>query len=292
MKFNYRQGRSRKRSLLRKKNPLFSKKSWQQYIIERLGTFGLLIILGILLLLYIIFYSPIFQITKVEVSGPDSVIAKDINDKYIVWQLEQRRLVVFRQNNVFLFDTDWLQDNIESKYSFTTLIIDKKIPKTIIVTFEKKSPEIIWDSGGIFYNINEYGIVASLKNKTDDTVSIPIITESSESADDNENINTAPSKKLNPGDELFSDDKMEALDAIIKEIDQIKDFTVTGYSLPHRLSTKFMVQTDQSYEIYFDLSKDISQQMDKLIQVLATKVKEEAPQSYIDLRVGDRVYMK
>lgn len=293
MRFNYRQRRYRKKSSLgRLRNPLFSKPSWQQYIIERLGTFTLLTILVVLLFIYILFYSPIFQITNIEISGPDQKVALEINEKFVRWQLEQRRLLIFRQHNILLFDTDWLIENIELKYSFATLKINKNLPHTLKIEFLKNSPKLIWQTNNNYYYIGENGIIASHTNSISENSSVPIIIEKSESADEDEKVDLNPSKTLSPGDELFTQDRMNAISAVIDEMETVKDFAVTGYSLSHPLSTKFIILTDQSYAIYFDISKSIPNQIEKLVQVLATKIKEQTPQSYIDLRIGDRVYIK
>ncbi len=260
-------------------NPLFAKKNWRQFIIDRFSLFGFGVVLLFLLFVYLLFYSPLLQITTIEIQGTDAETAKVLDEKYVRWQLGQRRFWVFRQSNILLFSTSWLIENIEKEYSFESLTINKKTPHSLHVTIKEKEPELIWTTDNTSFYISEKGIVSSKVNDTQTIEGFKTVFDQS-------------NEVVRPGDMVLPPEKISF---IINAINRVSDFTVfeiDSFTIPHRLSSQFSAQTTEGYAIYFDMTKDLSNQIVKLKEVFTDSDRLRNPEEYIDLRIGDRVYIK
>lgn len=269
----------RTRAEQRYSNPLFAKKNWRQFIIDRFSLFGFGIILLFLLFVYLLFYSPILQIATIEIQGTDAETAKVLDEKYVRWQLDQRRFLVFRQGNILFFSTSWLTENIEKEYSFESLAINKKIPHLLRITIQEKNPELIWTTDNTSFYISEKGIVSSKVTETDNREGMNTVFDQS-------------NETVQPGDMVLPPEKISF---ITETIDRVSDFTIfeiDSFTIPHRLSSQFSVQTTEGYAIYFDTTKDLSSQIIKLKEVFTDTNQLQTPEEYIDLRIGDRVYIK
>jgi len=281
VRWNFRQKRIEKKKSIRPiyQNPLFAKKNWQIYVIERFSFFGWLGILLFLLIIYILFYSPLLQITKIEISGTNNISAQTLEEKYIKWQLKQNKWKIFKQNNILLFSKKWLRDNIEEKYSLDSLEINKKIPHTLSVTIEEKTPTLIWTTNDLYYYLDESGFIASLITDQESITNLPAIHDEGKEA-------------VKIGQEILTKEKVLFIKELISDISHINSIEVTSYSIPHHLSTQINVHVSAGYQIYFDSQKNLDTQIDKLKRVLEESETAKSAQEYIDLRIGERVYIK
>jgi len=282
MRWNFRQKKLQRKKLREPiyQNPLFTKKTWQTFIIERFSFFGWLTILVSLLIIYLIFYSPLLKITKIEIQGVDHAAAKTIEEKFIKWQLDQRKWLIFKQNNILLFSKKWLRSNLEEKYAPQSLVIDKKFPHSLYVEINEKSPEFIWVTNDQYYYLDQNGqITASISDKNKVENLTLIYDESNET--------------VKPGQAVLTETKVSFIKQLISQMNEITAIEIDSYSLPNSFNTQFNIQTTAGYKIYFDTSKDLDTQVTKLKRVIDEKdIPSQPPAEYIDLRIGDRVYLK
>lgn len=281
MRWDFRQKKiNTKRSTVAKfQNPLYQKGSWKNFIIDKFSFFSWLVILILLSLIYIIFYSPMLIINKIEITGTSNISSQTIEDKYVKWQLNQSKWIIFKQNNILLFNKKWLESNIEEQYSLASLDIDKKLPHTLIINIEETIPNLIWKTDNKNYYLGQDGVVASLIPEGKIPDNVPIITNES-------------NETTKPGQAVFTNDKVAFTKSLVEKIQTVRNLEINGYSTPHQLSTQINVQSAEGYLIYFDSTKNLDTQIEKLNRVLNESELAESPQEYIDLRIGERVYIK
>jgi cell division septal protein FtsQ len=262
------------------KNPLFTKPNWQQFIIERFGFFGWMVILIVLVVMYLIFYSPLLAITRVEISGTQNISPQVLKEKFINWQLHQRRFGIFTQNNILMFSRKWLGEQIARDYNLASLKVDKKFPHTLRVTLVEKKPDLVWVSGGINYFLSESGEISSVISNGEQLADLPLIYDDSNSA-------------ARAGQAVLTVDKVSFIHGLITRLKQMPSVEVTAYHMLNGQGTQFNVQTKAGYTVYFDTSKDLEAQVAKLQRILDDKAFKNKPaREYIDVRLGDRVYYK
>lgn len=97
---------------------------------------------------------------------------------------------------------------------------------------------------------------------------------------------------VKPGDQVLATERMDVLNNFVNRLNALPEVTVIGYTIPHILGARINVQTEAGYDIYFDLSRDLDSQINKLTATLNELNPEEIPREYIDVRIGDRVYTK
>ena len=226
------------------------------------------------------FYSPALQITRVEIKGTQNISPKIIEEKFINWQLQQSRFKIFRQNNLIMFSKKWLTQRLNNDYGLADLKIQKKFPHSLLVTIQEKKPELIWSSRGNYYYLTESGDLAQTITVTAETSPLPIIYDDS---------NT----EAKPGQNILTAAKVNFIKNLISEIKEITTLEEPSYHLQSNLGTQVNVNVKASYSILFDNSKDLDTQVEKLRRTLTdASILATPPQEYIDVRLGDRVYIK
>ncbi|MBU0598493.1 hypothetical protein KKF61_05925 [Patescibacteria group bacterium] len=261
------------------RNPLYTKNSWQSFVIARFSIFSWLVILVLLVFFYIIFYSPLFQITKITIAGISAKESKVLDEKFVRWQLQQNKWKIFKQSNILIFSKDWLRENIESKYNPEFVDINKSIPHTLSITIKEKNPVFIWITDNSYYYLEETGIISEKIDNPENLPAMPALYDGS---------NTP----VKPGDQVLATERMDVLNNFVNRLNALPEVTVIGYTIPHILGARINVQTEAGYDIYFDLSRDLDSQINKLTATLNELNPEEIPREYIDVRIGDRVYTK
>lgn len=261
------------------RNPMFPRYNWKEKILKRGNFFCLLIILILAGLVYLIFYSPIFRITKIEVSGLQNIPRDYLEDKIIKWQLEQRRFLIFKQDNLFFFSKSWLRRNIESKYALDELKVSKKLFHTLEVNVKEKLPKLVWVTQDKYFYIEINGTISSETNKDKLISNLPIV-------HDGEN------KSVSIGETLISDKIVDFIDKLNNKLRKQTKISINNYVFPERKSTQVNAITNEGWSIYFEANHDLDTQIKNLQDALDKKIKNTKSLEYIDLRVENRVYFK
>jgi len=261
------------------RNPMFPRYTWKEKILKRGNFFCLLIILILAGLIYLFFYSPVFKITKIEITGLQNIPQDVLENKLIKWQLSQRRFLIFKQDNLFLFSKSWLKKNIENKYALDELKVSKKLFHTLKVNVKEKLPKLIWITGGQYYYVEANGIVSAIADKDKLISNLP-------SVSDTENNN------VTVGETILSDKIVNFIDKLNDKIKQETKITVTNYVFPERKSTQVNAISNEGWVIYFEANHDLDSQISNLKEALDKKIKNTKTLEYIDLRVENHVYYK
>lgn len=206
---------------------------------------------------YFLFFSSVFEIKKIEVSKVSKVSAKEIENT--VWQKSRK--------NILLANFNPLTKSFLEKYpQIETMEIKKKLPNKLLVQIKEREPAAIFED---YYLIDKNGVVF-------------------ERAGDSDFLKIKRrdfNKKIDFGEQYL---KKEILEKVlkagksfnIKEIEIISD---------KRINAK----TDEPWEIYFSLEKDIGLQITELEILLKEKLplEERGNLEYIDLRF-EKIYFK
>ncbi len=263
-------------------NPMFTRKTWRHVVIEHFGTFALLSVLTFLVILYIGLYSPVLQIHRVEISGIPDAQAISVRDDMVLWQMQQRRWIIFPQDNLIMFSKNWLRENIGQEFDPQSIQIDKQFPDSINITITEKDPSLVWKTEDQYYYIDPAGIVSAATVSAEtgqESFAYPVLIDES---------NTA----VQPGDQALSPDKVAFTAILYQSLSEFTEPSIAHFYTPHQLSPRINVSTHNGYSLYFDSSKSVDGQILKLREIMEKKAADQPPQQYIDLRIGDKVYIK
>lgn len=221
----------------------------------------ILVLSGLIILVYLFLFSPLFKIKGVEIIGNPSQEVRDYLNQYI-------------GRNLFLVDSKEIKTQVESYspelYSVKVL---RGIPSTLRVDFDERSPKLIWQTNNKYYYIDENGQL--YKEAPALNTDIPLV------IDTKNIVVTVPSQIAGSS---FVEFIKNAKSNIKSSGIEITQFDIS--------ETIFQVEavTNASIKLKFDTTRNLTDQIDAFTKVFSehkADIKE-----YMDLRVEGKVYYK
>ncbi len=269
------------------RNTLFVKKFEEHQLKKRFWLFrnkyvnltgSLVIIFG---LIYFFFYSPVFLLNKIAISGLRDIAPQEIKD-IVQTQQNQRRWLIFRQNNFFWFNKEELKNTLNNKYSPEILTVKKRLFHTLKIYLSERASALTWISGDKFYYINLEGQIISEVPFKDPNPNFPRIYDES-------------SKPVSAGQTVIQPAQIRfIIDVLTKLPQKVGEIVINSFRLPNNGSSEIKLVTNQGWQVYFNTNLNVASQLDKLVLVYEKKIKGEGLKNleYIDLRFGDKVFYK
>jgi len=233
---------------------------------------------------WFLFYSPYFEIKKIEIFGLEKISESEIKE-IIQSQIANYRFLIFRQKNIFWFDEKLAEKNINSKYVLTSLKINKKLPETIEIILEEKKPALIWKTGEKFYYADWNGII--IHELSQDEVSTVLNQKVMPLVYDENN------QTLEIKNEILTSQLVQFIVNLNNNLSkETTNLVIEGFKVVNKPNTIIKALANNGWQIYFTGSQDLDSQIKKLNLFLKENKEEKNIQEYIDLRFEDRVYYK
>jgi hypothetical protein len=227
----------------------------------------------ILVLVYIVFISSIFKISRVDVQGPNSILSQDLEtetNKYI-------KSLLTGNNWIFLNPSDLKKQLQKTFTGQESIIVNKKFPNKLEVKTDEQKSAIIWKTGSRRYIISINGRTMD-EAKDQNSSALPTVVDGS-------NI------PVNNGDKVASRD---FVDFVVKLDGYFKanKIAIEQYSIAETTS-ELNVKTAGGYTIKFNTSDPTDSQIRALGAALELlKSQNKKPAEYLDLRVTGRAFYK
>lgn len=224
--------------------------------------------------------APIWSIKEIKIEGLTRLNKSEIEDK-VFNQEEFSTMGIFKQSNIWLFDSKRLKEEILGSYNFSSLEIIKKLPASIIIKISERPYAFIFEQEGK----SQYA-----------SRDAHVITEEIVSEEDKQKYFILENRG---GNNIISDvGKIilpEAyLDFIFNLTDYLKnsqELRVEKYIVDLELNT-IKVKFKDGPEVYFNTRNDVYVQIERLILVKKEKIKDNFSNTkYIDLRYGDKIFI-
>ena len=267
-------------------NPFFQKKRKK---IRRVSLkFKLLVFLAVALVAgigWLLFFNRYFFIDNIIINGSKNIAEGKIYE-IIEGRLQTRRLLFLPQKNIFVFSKRQAKKEILKNFFVADLKINKKLPRTLKISFNENTPVAVWAEGDAYYYIDNNLVVLSPVDNLELTGQLLIFKNVSV----NMEIKTEGlTKKVGVGEKyaqaclnLTSKLKAAGLDAeSICEINKPDG------------EVRFNLKAGGT-KLRFNVDEDIEKQLEKLKVLLSEKISKDqlTKLEYIDLRFGDKVYYK
>jgi len=243
---------------------------------SKLAIFAFIII--ILIIVWLLFFSTLFKIQKIEVGGVGDNMASEI--ELIARGLAENRLV--GKNNLLLYNKSELSRTLNEKYYLDNLVIRRKLFHTLAISLCERQLAAVWREDEQYYYIDGDGNVI---NQTDplniNGNSYPLI----------ENLTTI---KI---DGRKANINKEAIDYILNLFTEFKDkkhnFEIERFIVDRDVNTVKMAILSGP-KIYFNIKTSLMEQAAKLDLIIKDKLKNDfkTVKEYIDLRYANNVYIK
>lgn len=222
-------------------------------------------------LIYLLFFSRLFDVREVSFNGLDTVSSDEFQVK-INEHLNQKLLKFLpRKNNIFFVDTDGLEVDFASVYPiFKAVNIQKKLLHGLVLNFSERKPAGIWCFGDGCSYFDEGKTLWGESSKSSGFIFLTI-----------EDRRKKEGRQI---DDEFFNPIMEVAKDMTGEIKNIV--------IPENSFNEFGVYTSKYY-IIFSTESDTKDQLDVLKVFMNDKVKNpDFNPQYIDLRIDGRVYYK
>jgi len=240
----------------------------------------------ILALSYLLFFSPVFEIKEIKVSGNQAIDSENIQSSLDDF-LYKKTLIFFDRNNIFLATSNKLRETlikdfprilfIEVNKSIFKKTIDLEITERkgagIFCKNEPASPNL-----GECYYIDKYGVIFEEAPQTSGTL-ILLIKDHSE-------------RDIEMGMEVIEKEFMAELIELRARLFDKFNLRVLEFIVETIPYKDLKVNIHEGWYILFDKSRDLKNQLQALELVLAEKIEERENLEYIDLRIENRVYYK
>jgi len=244
----------------RKKSILKSRFFWLTILI--------LIFLGSLF--YFLFFSPLFQVKNIFISGAEKISSSEI--KNFVQNKLEKKILFLRTKSIFLININEIEKEVLKNFPPVAEIkIGRKFPDVLNINLVERSPLANFCQAEKCFLLDKEGITFEESEAKADLIKI---------------IDGQKEKIPKSGEKMIENNYLEKILKIQKFFQEelkieIEEFTV----FEKRLNLK----TKEGWEIYFDPREDINWQLTKLNLVLKEKIPSEKRKDleYIELRFGD-----
>lgn len=289
--------KKRKKDYQRKKltNPFFSSKrnkSGKGLLGKiKIAVVSLLVFTGFFLL----FSSDYFSVKNIVVSGNDRINASEIKQA-VHSQLDQRRFVIFKQSNIFMFNKNTMENKLLENPLLEKADVKRKLPETLEVVIREKNNGLIWASGSKQYYLDLQGVairaigtsdlVIEKNNQGTDVVrpeassgNYPLVYDLS-----NEDVSI--------GRPATAAEMVAFISGLTREIEKTSDINISHYTMTRPYFPEVTLITKDGWEVRFKISDDYSKQARVLNSVLQQEIQNRNNLQYIDLRFGEKVFYK
>ena len=266
---------------------------------------------------YFLLFSDIFKITDWEINGLKAYSKNEVNSSLQSF-LQDSHLLIFKNSNALSFNKNNFKEYLNAHYAFQDINVIKYYPHKIIINLkEKENKEIIYNNNKI-YVVADDGTIILKKEGIDNWFTITetntdefsaTSTVESYSLDINKVLKDAQDKSLasypifcdayyskDPGiGQIYpAADTLKIINEFIDNLHERTNIKIKLVSLiKNQLNPKIIVYTENNWKIYLNNTDAGQKQFYKLYITFQEQIKDlNKPLEYIDLRFGDRVYLK
>lgn len=244
-------------------------------------------------LVYLLLFSPLFQVEEIRVSGNEEVGSSRLRgalESRLEKELRAGPFLLARSKSVFLFSG--LNTSREIKKTFPRLgkvRIKRGLPNAIVLEVEERSPFAeVCEPGGRCFKVDEKGVAfkesASVKEGEEEVRVFQIKKE--------DLVLELRDRNIELGKEAIASIYLRGAAEVRKAISENQKMEAEKFVISSENS--LIVKCKQGFAIYFDLNASVRDQLSNLDLLLKEKIGEGEIKNlhYIDLRFGNRVYYK
>jgi hypothetical protein len=224
---------------------------------------------------YLAFFSPLFQLKRVEISGNQKIETQAIDSA--VYEKMSKKILFFETSSIFLTISQDINKALLSAYpQIDSVAIKKDIFGQISLIIKEKQPLAVIFNKDNYYYVDQDGIIFE-KIQEQDSEKIKI-----QSYD-------FP-QEFNLGEKVIEPD---ALSEILKIKGSMAKLEVFAAEADIISDQRLNIKTSEGWEVYFNLKGDLNWQITELKTVLENKIPSQKRRNleYIDLRFNDMIFV-
>jgi len=227
-------------------------------------------------LIYVVFYSDLFKIKNINITGLDIISEGEIKP-LIQQKLSGWRYLIMPADNMLFMDKDGITRDINAKFRLKQLTV-KKSWRALNINLQEDVSYVIIFNNQKFYFADGDGIIQreiADNQKNNYTDRFPILNVSQ--------------PQINIGDHIIS----KKIIGYVLDLDkQLKTVGIYPKGYESEGTDQVNMVSKDGWKAYFDTGSDIMASIDNLQLILKEKVPDKNKLNYIDLRFGNKVFMK
>jgi len=276
----------------RYKNPLFSgskKSSISKYLFRAAITAAVLV--GVP---WFLIAAPWFYVKDVNVEGSITLYPDQI-ERFAWDELHKKRWDVIPLNHIWLLNTSKLQQELTDSFSLQQAAVERD-GRTVNITIKERITSLIWAQGERLLFVDQEGkVVRDLTQDETNDVRALIYGEGERNYVIQDEqiflIFNEGGGDVSQNDELLTSGAIEVLSTMYANIEHYF-IKMDSMSIEAPLSSWATIQIREGFKIYVDLTGDGKEQLSNLEVILQEYQGRLGELEYIDLRFGNRVYVK
>ncbi len=226
------------------------------------------------IILYILFFSSLFQIGKLDVQGPNTALSqtleKEVNN-YLNSRLLARNWLILNPNDL----KSYLQKTFTGQES---IYVAKKFPNKLTVSTDEQKPALLWKTGSRSYVLSTNGRAITEQTSQGSAQQLTVV-------NDNTNLPVDIGSRVAGRD--FVDFTTKVADFLKSNKIEYDKIYITD------TTSELNVQTKQGYLIRFSTLNNPDNQTRSLKATLDSLAQQnKKATNYIDLRVQGRAFYK
>lgn len=226
------------------------------------GNVGLILL--ILLLIWLFFYSKYFRIKEIIIEGNSMIPSEQISKS------------VSKGDNIFRFNiTSAKSKIIAGSPIIEDVTIYRGIPDALKVVVLERKPQVVWQSAGSYYLIDDAGIVDKQITAEEYTNLIHI--------SDQKNM------PVSTGKQLLSAGFIDFVNTINSKFFETTNIHPTGFYIAETTFDVY-VQTDGGFYVKFDTTRLVDKQLGDLKDIIVAY--RPNIHEYVDIRINGWAYYK
>jgi cell division septal protein FtsQ len=238
-----------------------------------------LIVAPLGLFLWMVFSTDLFRVQAVTVLDGREHTTADVERI-----IEEELAKVPLQRTIFFVQTDVLEARIKSELpQLRTVKVERKLPDTLKVVLQEKTPTLLLLSNGTYYFVDEAGVpYEEAALHTLPGVVLPVVKNSDKEA------------KVTLGVPAVTAEFVSFMQHITEHLGDALKAKVAEIRIPSLAAREVHFILDSNWVVKFDVTRDPAGQLAVLGRIVKEMLEdgEQTSLEYIDLRIPNRAYYK
>ena len=251
-----------------------------------------LMIIFLIIIIWLAFFSPLFRIKKINITGNETISDDEINQA-LKPIFEKRFYRIFPGDSIIFFNEREAKDLLSKEnFYFEEIKIEKKFPNSIKIEIKGKKAKLVWcqiiqketsetSENKIIilkesqcYWLDKDGIAYSQTPDMENSeISLGFQKE------DNLLVLKEKNKRINEfaklGDKVANSEFINFAISAPQKLLKATNLKAIDFETPGAVSRELHITVSEGWKIYFDTSRDIKNQINALANVLKEEIKEE-----------------
>ena len=246
-------------------------------------------------IMYFVFLSSFFNIKQINISGNKKIETQKI-ESIVKGELEKKVFLVINKNTFFVNLSKIDQLILEQFKEIKEVTLKRKLPSGIDIEIVERNPVGVWCRPYFETNVLEMETEEDVekiiieKNECFNLDDSGIVFE--KSAELGAQFIIKSEKDISMGENVIPEEYLLSILEIKQEFQDYPNFEIKEFV--YEKDDKLVVKTFSNLEIYFNFLESITEEIFNLKLVFKEKIPQEriGDLDYIDLRFGNRVYIK